>query len=153
LDDGLGPVPERILCSGCSGVGERGGSCDRRWDADIEGRSRFGVVEPLEGNPSDTRLSPFAEGPVEEGCDPFIDLLSVDELSLRFRLMYFSIASASRSLTREANWDSAEEGLAGGFNWPGNVALAEAVWPMTSGGWYKELADGWEGDEEVDNDE
>lgn len=60
--------------------------------------------------------SPFAGGPTFE---PFCDLLSVEEvpwLPLRFRLKYFSIASASRSRIRFAIGDSADAGLTGGPN-------------------------------------
>jgi hypothetical protein len=68
----------------------------------MEGRNRRrGVLDPLEVNSAEIS-SPFAEGPTLEKFDPF----SVPELPLRFRLRYFSIASASRSRMRVAIADA-----------------------------------------------
>jgi len=59
-------------------------------------------------------MSSVAEGPTEEKVDPFCDFVSVEALPLRFRLMYFSMASASRSRIRVAIGVRAAAGLSSG---------------------------------------
>lgn len=71
------------------------------------------MVEPLSGGEiNEAMSSPLADGPAEEKFEPFCDFASVEEvwLPLRFLLMYFSIASASRSRIRVAMGDSEKVG-------------------------------------------
>lgn len=113
------------------------------WAADNEGRNSFrGVVVPLTGmEASDVISSPLAEGPAEEKLEPLADFVSVDALPLRFRLKYFSIASASRSRIRVAIGDNAAAGFGNGCVWegPGDdtenvpVLLAEDMFPEVDG--------------------
>lgn len=90
--------------------------CALNCAADKEGRNFFrGVLAPLGGREArDVMSSPLADGPADEKIDPVWDFVSVDALPLRFRLMYFSIASASRSRIRVAIGDSAAAGLGKG---------------------------------------
>jgi hypothetical protein len=109
--------------------------------------------------------SPLAEGPADEKVDPVCDFVSVEALPLRFRLMYFSIASASRSRIRVAIGDRAAAGLCkGATGGPGEetenvpVLLAEDMFPEVLGVWpllYEvplEYGEGWEGDGDDDAD-
>jgi hypothetical protein len=84
--------------------------------ADTEGRNCFrGVLAPLTiSGVSDVISSPLADGPADEKIDPVCDFVSVDALPLRFRRMYFSIASASRSSIRVAIGESVADGLGKG---------------------------------------
>ena len=107
--------------------------------ADNEGRNTFrGVLVPLARfDESDDISSPLADGPADEKVDPFCDLVSVDALPLRFRLIYFSMASASRSRIRVAIGDRAAAGLGmtGASGGPGEdaekvpVLLVEDTFP------------------------
>jgi len=112
----VGLVPDRLRKSAVCGdkavaITDGGSGVVLSCAAEKEVRSRLrGVVEPLiGGDVNEAMSSPFADGPAEENCDPFCDLASVDEvpwLPLRFRFIYFSMASASRSRMRVATGDS-----------------------------------------------
>ena len=116
----VGLVPERLrnVSGGVTLVVIMEGGCVFALNcaADTEGRKFFrGVLVPLTGRDvSDDISSPLADGPADEKVDPFCDFVSVDALPLRFRRMYFSIASASRSSIRVAIGDSAAAGLGKG---------------------------------------
>jgi len=125
VDRGAGFVPDRIRGSvGWNTFAMSMAEDDtdslpvRSCAAEKEGRKRLlGVLDPLTaGDVSEKISSPFAEGPAEEKVDPFWDLLSVDELPDRFRRMYFSIASASRSRMRVAMGDSEIVGGSGALS-------------------------------------
>lgn len=82
----VGFVPERLRVGSVwmgeweliAGLGESG--VERSWDAEIDGRSRLGVVAPLRGRcEPEATSAPFDEGPTEEN-EPFCDLLSVEEV-------------------------------------------------------------------------
>jgi hypothetical protein len=109
----VGFVPARVRgpSGGTGGGGDLG---VRSWAADTDGRSCFrrGATDPCRGR--EDISSPFAEGPADEGFDEYWDLISVDALPLRFRRMYFSIASASCRSVRVAMGVSADAGLADG---------------------------------------
>jgi hypothetical protein len=118
---GPGVVPDRMRDSGCCDVffATTGGVSVEvlNWAADIEGRRNFrGVVDPLDGDVSDPMSSPFDDGPAEEREEPFWDLLSVEELPDRLRIMYFSMALASRSRTRDAIGESENVALVGALS-------------------------------------
>jgi hypothetical protein len=114
--------------------------------ADNDGRKIFrGVLVPLAWfDESDVMSSTLAEGPTDEKVDPVCDFVSVEALPLRFRLIYFSIASASRSSIRVAIGDSAAAGLCrgGARGGPGEetenvpvLLVAEDMFPEVLGVW------------------
>jgi hypothetical protein len=118
----IGLVPARLRTSAVCGDkvvapidGDSGVVLNCAAEKEVRSRLR-GVVEPLiGGDANEVMSSPFADGPAEEKCDPFCDLASVDEvpwLPLRFRFIYFSIASASRSRIRVAIGDNEKGGPA-----------------------------------------
>lgn len=91
-------------------TGEIGVGRMRNCVAEMEDRRRRGVEDPLAAKLGlrEVISSPFAEGPAEEK-DPLCDRFSVEVvpwLSLRLRLRYFSMASASLSRTLLANGES-----------------------------------------------
>lgn len=138
-----GLVPERcraISCCDIDGLGLIAGgvgvvlSCA----AEADGRNRRrGATEPTAINGC-LRSSGV-------GATPLADWLSVDAvvpLPLRWRSLYFSIASASRSRMRVAIGDKADAGLPdGGMRWDCPEGEAVENEPLPD-----ELADGWAGE-------
>jgi hypothetical protein len=170
---GPGFVPDRMRDSGCGDgffLTPGGGSAVvLNCAADNEGLNIFrGVDDPLDGDVS--MSSPFMEGPTEEKDDPFWDLLSVEELPDRLRLINFSIASASRSRMRVATGERENVWLAGALSNDGcmggdateNVLVLPAEEILTDrlkeeGIWKNEVelaecTDGCDGEDDAEND-
>lgn len=94
--------------------------------ADHDGRNRLrGDVEPVIANELSAVISsPFADGPADvkldagTTCDLALSVEEVSPLPLRFRLLYFSISSASRSRIRSTMGDKNDDLCVGawGFN-------------------------------------
>ena len=115
-----GLVPERVRgsCDELEGI-VRGCGLDRSWAAEADGRNRRrGATEPTVTNDDSAEISSsssFGGGAGGVDTDSCWDGLSVDAvvaLPLRCRILYFSIASASRSRIRVAIGDRAEAGFA-----------------------------------------
>lgn len=116
-----GLVPDRFRSISCCEEGELWGNvraCGllRSCAAEAEGRNRRrGATEPTVTSEFNGLISSKGwDGPAEDGFDPFCEWASVEAvvaLPLRCRSLYFSIASASRSLMRVAIGDSADAGL------------------------------------------
>lgn len=110
----LGFVPalfrDASLCAGCVGIGTEEGEV-RSCAAEKDGRRslREAIVPVIASEEMLSSSSPLAGDPTEPNVSPACDLLSVEDvpaLPLRFRLMYFSISSASRSRIRFTMGDS-----------------------------------------------